>query len=132
MFRPALYLNALLAIPFGLACFVTPVFVFAQFGMPLDPVAVGVARGYAATALALGVVFLLFAGETRAGAQRALLIGSLVFNGLEVILQVPFWFGGMAGPGIWGTILGHAIAFALSVAAFRGLSAADTGPGAPR
>lgn len=119
MYRLVCYWTAILAVPFGIAALIAPEFVFAQFGMKLDAAAQGVARGYAATALGLGLTAFYLRNVEDPRAQHALLIGSLVFNLAELFAQVPLWRSGLANPSIWGTIIGHAIGTVLCVLALQ-------------
>lgn len=119
MFNLACIWTAVLAVPFGIAALIAPDFVFAQFGVKLDVPAQGVARGYAATALGLGITAFLLRNVKDTAARRALLVGALVFNLAELFAQLPLWWGGHANASIWGTIVGHVIGTVLCVMAMR-------------
>ncbi len=121
MVRIICILTAILVIPFGIAAVLAPAMVFGQFGMTIDVVGAVVARGYGATALGYGIVFLMLRNAVERGVVLALLVGALVFNGLEVLVQVPFAFAGLANAMIWVTICGHALVGGLAaVALVRG------------
>ena len=117
MLKAVLLLNAVLVLPFGVIAMVSPGGAFQAFGIALDPVAYPVVRGYAATCLGYGLVMLLLRDVRDHGTAFALLVGSLVFNALEVAIQLPLPLAGSAGPAIWGTIIGHGIAAVMSFAA---------------
>jgi len=114
MYRINCWWTALLTLPFGIATLIAPGFVFAQFGMALDPVAQGVARGYGATALAVGFAALLLRGAEERPVQRGFLIAALVFNLAELAAQGMIWHDGLANGQILGTIGGHAIGAVLA------------------
>lgn len=126
MFRALCLLTTILAVPFGLACMVAPEFVFGQFGMKLDAAAAGIARGYAATALGLGLTAFLMRDTKDRVAQGALIVGTLVFNVAELFAQVPLWYAGLANNSVWGTIAGHAAGTLLCVLAL--LKVRDASP----
>lgn len=114
MLKAVFLLNAILVLPFGVIAMVSPGGAFQAFGIALDPAAYPVVRGYAAACLGYGLIMLLLRDVKDNGTAFALLVGSLVFNALEVAIQLPIGFGG-AGPAIWGTIIGHGIAAAMSL-----------------
>jgi hypothetical protein len=117
MFRIVCLLNALMVIPFGISALIAPAYVFAQFGIAVDAATSGIVRGYGATALGYGIVLLLLRNAEDADDRRAVLSGSLVFNLLEVLLQVPLYANGLASSMIWVTICGHALLAVLSALA---------------
>jgi hypothetical protein len=122
MFRLACLINALLVLPFAVACLIAPTFVFAQFGIPVEGLAAGVARGYAATTLGWGISAALLSANTDPAAQRAFLWGSLAFNLAEVAIQLPLYLAGTVSPMILVTIAGHGLAAAATLLAFRRIS----------
>jgi len=111
-------LNAALALPFGLICLLFPMAVFTGFGLTLDEAGRLVARGYAVTCIAYGAIFWLSRDVTDKGFSRSLLIGSILFNILEVLIQTPPALSGSVSPAIWVTIIAHATVGALSVVQF--------------
>lgn len=117
MLKAVFLLNAILTLPFGVIAMVSPGGAFQAFGIVLDPVVHPVVRGYAAACLGYGLVMLLLRDVKDNGTAFALLVGSLVFNALEVAVQLPLALGGGASPAIWGTIVGHGIAAVMSLAA---------------
>lgn len=117
MLKAVFLINAILTLPFGVVAMVAPGAAFDGFGIALDPAAHPVVRGYAAACLGFGLVMLLMRDARDDGTAFALLVGSLVFNGLEVAIQLPLGLSGGAGPAIWGTITGHGIAALMSLAA---------------
>ncbi len=119
MLKLVFWLNAVLLLPFGLAAIIAPEFVFSNFGMTIDAAGAGIARGYASLALGLGVIFLLLRNAIGRAVTVPLLLGSLVFNGAEVLVQVPIYFQGLANGMIWSTILGHCLGLVLSALALR-------------
>lgn len=110
--------NAVLTLPFGIAALIAPVAVFAGFGIALDPGAQLIARGYAATCIGYGCIFLLLRKNKSAEVTKALLSGSILFNLIETLIQGMAGMTGTASPGIWGTVLAHAVMTLLSVVAF--------------
>jgi hypothetical protein len=115
MFRAVCILTGILVIPFGIAAVIAPVFVFGTFGMVVDPAVAGIVRGYGATALGYGIVFVMLRDSLPGPVTQALLLASVAFNGLEVIIQLPVALGGLANGMIWTTISGHALVAVLSV-----------------
>jgi hypothetical protein len=113
------WLNAILVLPFGIAALIAPAFVFSNFGMTMDAVASGIARGYAATALGYSLIFLMLRNTTTRETVVALLFGSLVFNTVELLVQIPLFLQGLANAMIWTTIIGHALTAVLSALALR-------------
>ena len=116
MLKAVLLLNTVLVLPFGVIAMVSPGGAFQAFGIALDPVAHPVVRGYAATCLGYGLIMLLLRDVKDNGTAFALLVGSLVFNALQVAVQLPLALDGAAGAAIWGTIIGHGIAALMSFA----------------
>lgn len=114
MFRLVCILNALLVLPFAVSVLVAPDFTFGQFGLDLGPEGAGVARGYGATALGWGIACVMLRDAKDWSVMRAMLIASLAFNAVEVLVQVPVAFSGIATAMIWTTIIGHAVVAALS------------------
>ncbi len=119
MFRLACLINAALALPFSVVCLIAPTFTFAQFGIPVEGVVTGVARGYAAATLGWGIAAVLLMPNRDAGAQRGFLWGSLAFNGVEVAVQLPLYLQGVVSPMILTTIVGHSLAAIVTLIAFR-------------
>jgi hypothetical protein len=116
--------NAVLVLPFGIAALAAPGAVFAGFGLALDPGAQLIARGYAATSLGYGIVFLLLRNTTQGETARALLAASTVFNLIEFLIQAVAGTTGIASPAVWGTVVAHGIMTVLSALAFlRGAGA---------
>jgi hypothetical protein len=113
-------LNAVMVLPFAVTVLVAPEFTFGQFGLDLGPEGAGVARGYGATALGWGIACVLLSGLRDAAVVRAILVASLAFNAVEVLVQVPVAFSGIASAMIWTTIVGHAVTAALSAVALFG------------
>jgi hypothetical protein len=111
-------LNAALALPFGILCLLFPMAVFTGFGLTLDEAGQLVARGYAVTCIAYGTIFWLSRGVKDKGVSRSLLIGSILFNILEVLIQTPPALSGAVSPAIWVTIMAHAGVGVLSVQQF--------------
>lgn len=71
MFRYSCLWTTLQALPFGIAALIAPSLVFAQCGMVLDAAAQGVAGGYGATALGVGIAALLLRNATAAVTRPA-------------------------------------------------------------
>jgi hypothetical protein len=110
--------NAALTVPFGIAALIAPTAVFSGFGIVLDPGAQLIARGYAATCIGYGIIFFLLRENSLANVTKALLLGSILFNLIETIIQGIAGLSGTASPGIWGTTLAHCIMTLLSVVAY--------------
>lgn len=106
--------NAVLTLPFGIAALAAPAPVFAGFGVALDAGGQLIARGYAATCIGYGAVFLLSRANADPALGKALLIGSLLFNGIETAIQGMAGAAGTALPAIWGTVIAHAVMTVLS------------------
>lgn len=117
MFKLVCILNALMVLPFAVSVLIAPDFTFGQFGIDLGAEGAGVARGYGATALGWGIACVLLRDAADAGAVRGMLIASLVFNAVEVVIQVPVALSGIANAMIWTTIVGHAVVAVLSAVA---------------
>jgi hypothetical protein len=108
-------LNALLVLPFAASVLVAPEFTFDQFGIDLGTEGAGVARGYGATALGWGLACALLSDATDPAVVRAVMLSSLVFNFVEVLVQIPVALSGIASAMIWTTITGHSVVAVLSV-----------------
>lgn len=55
--------NSLLTLPFGIIALAIPGEIFSAFGITLDTGGQLIARGYAATLVGYGLVFLIFEGQ---------------------------------------------------------------------
>ena len=118
-------LNSAMTLPFGLAALFAPAAVFAAFGIALDSGGELVTRGYAATCLGYGTVFALLRNAGHAETIRALLWGSLIFNGIEAAVQAMAFFQAIAGASVWGTVTAHAILFGVTAKCLFGTQADD-------
>jgi hypothetical protein len=107
--------NAVLTLPFGIAALISPVAVFSGFGIPLDPGAQLIARGYAATCIGYGLIFLLLQGSQDNTVARALILASLFFNAIEAVIQGMAGAAGVANAPIWITVAAHTVIALLSV-----------------
>jgi hypothetical protein len=117
MTRVLFLVNALLTLPFGLVALFAPAAIFAGFGLTLDPGGALVARGYAATCLGYGVVFLLLRKTTEPAVTRALLAAAVIFNLVETVIQGTAAQAGTAQPVIWVTVGAHALTASLCAVA---------------
>ncbi len=109
MIRKLAVVNALLTVPFGIAAFVSPVPVFALFGVHLDGGGELVARGYAATCLGYGLTLWALRAVREPAQARAMVIAMTVFNALEALAQGSAAMQGIAAGGIWVTVGAHAV-----------------------
>jgi hypothetical protein len=123
MLKFLLYANAFLTFPFGIAALIAPGPVFAGFGLTLDAGGELISRGYAATCLGFGIICLLADKKPQAGA-KALLAGSLLFNGVEFAVQLTAALQAVAAPAIWGTVVAHGVMTVLTVAGWKKAAAA--------
>ena len=101
--------NVCATLPFGVAAFLAPSFVFQQFGVTLDAASQVVTRGYAAAALAYGFIMLQLRDVPEA--EPTLLRASAIFNVAEVLLQGHAATAKTAGFNdmIWVTLLQHLV-----------------------
>jgi len=106
-----------LTLPFGIAALIAPAAVFSGFGIVPDAGAQLIARGYAATCIGYGTIFLLLRKNGDPAVAKALLAGSLLFNLIETLIQGMGGATGTASPGIWGTVTAHGIMTLLSALA---------------
>jgi hypothetical protein len=112
-----LIVNVLLTLPFGVVALAAPAAVFAQFGLHLDAGAALIARGYAATLVAYGVVLQFGRRSADPRMVRAFLVSILLFNAIEAIIQGTAGAQGIAAAMIFATVAIHAVVAVLSVIA---------------
>jgi hypothetical protein len=118
MYKFLFIANAVLTLPFGIAGLIAPVAVFSGFGIALDPGAQLIARGYAATSIGYGIIFLFLRENSNPTVSKALLSASILFNLIEALIQGIGGTAGTASPAIWGTVSAHAIMTLLGILAF--------------
>ena len=119
MFRVVCYWTTLLVLPFGLAALIVPGILFGQFGMTLDAAAQGVARGYGATALGLGVTAFRLRYTVDPAVQVAVLNGILVFNLAELMTLVTLRLQDEVNLQSYGMIIGHMVGSVLTLLALQ-------------
>lgn len=119
MIRRLFIANAALTLPFALAGLIAPAILFGSFGLDLDVAGQLVARGYAATLLGYGIVFLTLRDVAKSSVQRALLIASAAFNLVEALVQAVAGAGGVTSSVVWLTVTIHLVVGALSVVAVQ-------------
>jgi phage shock protein PspC (stress-responsive transcriptional regulator) len=106
--------NSIVTLPFGILVLLKPAAMFSTFGIPLDLGGQLIARGYGATLVGYGLIFLLMRNTTDARMGKSLLFASFAFNLLEAIIQLAGVIEGTAVAFIWGTILIHLLFAVLS------------------
>ncbi|MCJ7468414.1 MAG: hypothetical protein MUO53_17175 [Maribacter sp.] len=120
--------NSIVTLPFGILALLKPAAMFSTFGIPLDVGGQLIARGYGATLVGYGLIFLLMRNTIDAGMGKSLLFASFVFNLLEAVIQLAGVVEGTAVSLIWGTILIHVLFAMLSafwLLKFRSAMATD-------
>ena len=81
-----LTLNGILFVPFGLAMLAIPGVLFPMFGIDLDADGILMARVFASALLNFGIICYLVRKErSDSMSLRAILIGNLIFHGLDAI-----------------------------------------------
>lgn len=117
MIKVLFIVNALLTLPFGVLALIAPETLFQQFGLDLSPAGVLIARGYAATLIAYGLVLFLMRNTRDPGTLKAFLYSMVIFNLVETIIQGVAGSRGVANAMIWATAVIHSGVFALCVLA---------------
>lgn len=101
--------NGLLTLPLGILALIAPAEFFSPFGITLDVEAQLVARGYAATLIGYGMIYLSLRSRSEAGLVKPLLLAAVVFNSIEAIIQAAAGAQGIVLPIIWGTVAIHGL-----------------------
>ncbi len=112
-------INAILTLPFGVLALIAPGPVFAGFGVGLDAGGQLIARGYAATLVAYGLIYLLVRGNAEQDVKKVLLIAAAVFNLIEAVIQGLAGADGIASSMIWGNVVTHAVVSVACLWAWR-------------
>ena len=117
MIKVLFIVNALLTLPFGVLALIEPETLFRQFGLDLNPAGALLARGYATTLVAYGMVLFLMRNTRDAGTSKAFLYSMVIFNLVETIIQGVAGTRGVANAMIWVTAVIHSGVFALCIVA---------------
>lgn len=117
--QPLFRLNALLTLPFGLAALFAPAKTFASFGITLDAGGSLVARGYAASLIALGLLVLGLRDQRDPAVVDVLLWALLCFNAAESVIQLAAGVTGTATPAVFVTAGVHSVMSVLLLLSLR-------------
>ncbi len=101
--------NAILTIPFAIGGLLAPATIFAPFGITLDAGGVLIARGYASTLMAYGILLFMSRNTSDAKALNAFLVSMTIFNLLEFTVQLLAFLQKVAAAPILATVIAHGI-----------------------